>query len=89
MFPIAGADFISVVVLRGIGALLNKPINLALALRANCGCRVAHDSLRPRLPLGWTRKWSPPTLLYQGFWERKIQEKEAVDDVVEWITFSV
>ena len=26
--------------------------SLALVLRANCGCRVARDGLRPRLPIG-------------------------------------
>ena len=35
----------------GLGVLLNKPISLALALRAICGCRVARDSSRPRLLL--------------------------------------
>ena len=49
----------------GIGVLLNKPISLALALRAICGCRVARDSERPRLQL-----------LYRKSYAEKVQEVE-------------
>ena len=43
--------FLFSVVLRGLGGLLNKSDGLALAFRANCGCRVSRDGSRPRLLL--------------------------------------
>ena len=75
---------------QGIGDLPNKQKSVRKGLGEACPDPIAFcDSTGHRLPLGWTRKWNPTTLLYQGFLERKIQEKEAVDNVVEWITFSV